>query len=200
MRGLVRRRSDRAGGYSRWHVSTYHSPTGTPAVWAGEAFATDCGSGDFFGYGNIYKEWLDWYGAVADPSVATTVLVTPCSATTPRPAVTSWACNTNDQLRVGTSRSLGTGRRPCRFPSPSPTPRTTTSTGIRSTCAGSPIPTATPPTSTVVADAWGTARSTTSRVSSTASSRSLDNFTSGLGVLDSRDARASATSPRSGRC
>ena len=65
-----------APAYSRWNVSTYQSPTGTPAMWAGMAFPGDCGTGDFFGYSNGFLEYLDWVGTVANPANDTLVRVT----------------------------------------------------------------------------------------------------------------------------
>ncbi|MDO9695420.1 MAG: hypothetical protein Q7W56_11880, partial [Candidatus Latescibacteria bacterium] len=65
-----------APAVSRWNVSTYNSPTGTPAIWAGEQYPNDCGTGDFFGYGNGFLEYLDWVGTVANPLADTTVRVT----------------------------------------------------------------------------------------------------------------------------
>ncbi|MDO9170867.1 MAG: hypothetical protein Q7W29_03450, partial [bacterium] len=65
-----------APAYSRWNVNTYQSPTGTNAVWAGESFPNDCGTGDFKGYSNSFLEYLDWVGTVANPLADTLVRVT----------------------------------------------------------------------------------------------------------------------------
>ncbi len=65
-----------APAFSRWNVNTYQSPTGTPAMWAGETFPNDCGTGDFKGYSNGFLEYLDWVGTVANPLADTLVRVT----------------------------------------------------------------------------------------------------------------------------
>jgi len=67
---------------SKWHIDTYHcanlDPSVVPnhAMWAGEYFADDCGTGDYGGYGNNYEEYLDWTGTVTDPSLPTNVTLT----------------------------------------------------------------------------------------------------------------------------
>lgn len=65
-----------------WHVDDYHcqnlDPTTVPnhAWWCGtEPWYDDCGTGDYAGYGNGWREQLDWTGAVDDPALSTTVTV-----------------------------------------------------------------------------------------------------------------------------
>jgi hypothetical protein len=54
----------------RWHVSSFHSPTGTPAMWCGqESFPSGCGPG----YGNDWNGLLVFSHAAADPGVNTVV-------------------------------------------------------------------------------------------------------------------------------
>ncbi len=49
---------------ARWHISDFHSPTGTPALWCGqESFPNACGAG----YGNNWQEDLVFAQAVDDP-------------------------------------------------------------------------------------------------------------------------------------
>jgi hypothetical protein len=66
---------------SIWHCADYHcqnlDPTTVPnhAWWCGTMYNFDCGTGDFGGYGNLWVEWLDWHGAVADNTLPTTVTV-----------------------------------------------------------------------------------------------------------------------------
>ena len=60
----------------KWHVDSFNVPTGIYCAWAGELFLDDCGTGNHEGYGNSYLEYLDWYGTVADPGLATAVTVT----------------------------------------------------------------------------------------------------------------------------
>ena len=57
-------------GVQRWHISDFHSPTGTPAIWCGQAdYPNTCGSG----YGNSWREDLVFTHAVTDPDVPTVV-------------------------------------------------------------------------------------------------------------------------------
>ncbi len=66
---------------SYWHIHTYHcanldsSVDPNHAWWCGEYFVDDCTPGDFAGYGNNYREFLDWYGAVTDPISSVIVTV-----------------------------------------------------------------------------------------------------------------------------
>ena len=65
-----------------WHVDTFNTANLDPgqpdnhAWWCGEVMVT-CGGGDPpEGYGNGWRDWLDWYGTIADTSLAVTVRVT----------------------------------------------------------------------------------------------------------------------------
>ena len=66
---------------SKWHIDTFNAANLDPlvvpnhAAWAGETFADDCGTGEPEGYGNNYKEYLDWYGTVPNPGLDTSVTV-----------------------------------------------------------------------------------------------------------------------------
>ncbi len=54
----------------RWHVSDFQSPTGTPAIWCGQAsFGNACGAG----YGNDWNENLVFTHTVANPGANTIV-------------------------------------------------------------------------------------------------------------------------------
>ncbi|MBK7701707.1 MAG: hypothetical protein IPI34_01850 [bacterium] len=103
-----------APAVSRWNVSTYNSPTGTPAIWAGEQYPNDCGTGDFMGYGNGFLEYLDWVGTVANPLADTTVRVTAILNLDNEPTTTSWPCATTPpagMVEHGPERRLpGRGR------------------------------------------------------------------------------------------
>ena len=65
-----------AGVVSHWNIDSFNSPTGSNAMWCGEIFVSCGGSDTPEGYGNNYREWLDWRGVVADNGVATDMTVT----------------------------------------------------------------------------------------------------------------------------
>ncbi len=64
-----------------WHISDYNCANLDPvtdnlAMWAGEVFSGSCSAEDpVEGYDNNYNLWLDWYGQVADNTLATNVTV-----------------------------------------------------------------------------------------------------------------------------
>ncbi len=59
----------------RWQVSDWNNPGTGNGVWCGEIFGP-CGPGDpEEGYGNHWREWLDFYGDAPDPTVSTNVRV-----------------------------------------------------------------------------------------------------------------------------
>lgn len=64
-----------------WHIDTYHCANLDPgtvpnhAWWCGQYFPWDCDDGDFGGYGNGWRQYLNWYGTVPDPVEVVTVRI-----------------------------------------------------------------------------------------------------------------------------
>ncbi len=80
-------------GVQRWTISSFQSPTGTPAMWCGqEDFENGCAAG----YGNSWNEWLVFTYTVDDPN-ANTVARLEC--------VCRWDCEPGfDYLRIQQNR------------------------------------------------------------------------------------------------
>ena len=61
---------DRTDNGPFWHVDTYNVVSGTYSAWCGEMRFPSCEPGDpDGGYGNNYKEVIEWRGAVTDPGL-----------------------------------------------------------------------------------------------------------------------------------
>lgn len=65
-------------GGGKWHIDTYNVPTGggTKAMWCGQLFLDDCGTGDNRGYANNYNENLQFTYVVANTGIPTQVDMT----------------------------------------------------------------------------------------------------------------------------
>ena len=66
---------------SKWHIDTYNAElldatVPNYAMWCGEDFLACTEADDPEGYGSGYKEYLEWYGTVADSGAPTTLTVT----------------------------------------------------------------------------------------------------------------------------
>lgn len=62
---------------NRWHADTYHAVNGMYSAWCGSPDFPSCGVGDEpGGYGNHWKEYLQWSGPVAVPGQSCTVGIT----------------------------------------------------------------------------------------------------------------------------
>jgi len=67
---------------SNWHCDDYNCQNLDPgtvpnhAWWCGRYWQDDCATGDLGGYGNLWHEYLAWYGTVPNPSLSTQVRIT----------------------------------------------------------------------------------------------------------------------------